>query len=302
MSAADVRRSIGLDAPLSLEALHKVQSSRNEPEMPLSRSQEAVVASEYTKLDSLHTRIATHRLYSEHPDSPDGALFDLLRLPSARSLLDIGCGTGEFLQTLANTGHSGRLVGIDTSAEAVEAIGHVGEVQAIEASAIALPFSDGNFDVATARHMLYHVPDPGPALEEARRVLRSGGTFAAVVNHSETVPRTITLVRDVVREAGVIAAPSPLNGVHSGSLPSLVQQVFGNHEVRRFDNALIFDRPEPLAVFAGALLSFCGVPPEAVGHASLVQELADRAEGWFRDSHTPWRDPKGYIVCTALVP
>ncbi len=270
--------------------------------MPLNPSQQAVVTAEYAKLDGLRTRVATHRLYSEHPDDPDGALFGLLRLPSARSLLDIGCGTGEFLRSLTNAGHSGQLVGVDTSPEAVEATAATDGVRAIEASATDLPLPDGEFDLATARHMLYHVPDPGRALEEARRVLRHGGTFAAIVNHPEAVPRTVALVREVVREAGIVPAPSPLNEVHSDSLPPLVQQVFGTHEVHRFDNALVFDRPQPLAAFAAAQLSFYGVPPEAAEHAVLVQELADRADRWFRDNHTPWRDPKGYTICTALAP
>jgi SAM-dependent methyltransferase len=44
----------------------------------------------------------------------------------------------------------------------------------------ALPFADGTFDAALFVGCLHHVPDPLPALREAQRVVRPGGTvFAA---------------------------------------------------------------------------------------------------------------------------
>ena len=55
-----------------------------------------------------------------------------------------------------------------------------GEAQ--QGDAAALPFSDAAFDVVTARHMLYHVPDVAAVLAEFRRVLKPGGRFLAVTN------------------------------------------------------------------------------------------------------------------------
>jgi SAM-dependent methyltransferase len=52
---------------------------------------------------------------------------------------------------------------------------HVGDVQ-------ELPFSDGEFDVAVANHMLYHVPDVDRGLAELARVLRPGGRLVASTN------------------------------------------------------------------------------------------------------------------------
>jgi SAM-dependent methyltransferase len=51
----------------------------------------------------------------------------------------------------------------------------VGDVQ-------ELPFDDGEFDVAVAAWMLYHVPDLDRGLGELGRVLRPGGTLVAVTN------------------------------------------------------------------------------------------------------------------------
>jgi SAM-dependent methyltransferase len=60
-----------------------------------------------------------------------------------------------------------------TRARGVDAL--VGDVQ-------ELPFDDGEFDVAVANHMLYHVPDLDRALRELVRVLRPGGRLVATTN------------------------------------------------------------------------------------------------------------------------
>jgi SAM-dependent methyltransferase len=83
-------------------------------------------------------------------------------------------------------------------ARGVEA--QVGDVQ-------ALPFADGEFDVAVAAWMLYHVPDLERGLSELARVLRRGGSLVGVVNgeaHLQELralwPRPVTPT--ITRETG----------------------------------------------------------------------------------------------------
>ena len=45
-----------------------------------------------------------------------------------------------------------------------------------------LPFADGEFDVAVAAWMLYHVPDLDRGVAELARVLRPGGRLVAATN------------------------------------------------------------------------------------------------------------------------
>lgn len=258
------------------------------------------VHAEYEDLSPLKVRIATHRKYSEVPDDPDAAIRDALGLPSNADLLDIGCGTGQFLHDLTPA-HRGRLVAIDTSPEALHAT-RTDRITALQASADNLPLADNEFDIVTARHMLYHVPDPLAALTEARRVLRPGGTFVATVNHPGGLPNTHALVRQAVADVGLTPSPSPTNEMNSDTLPPLVSRVFTHLHVTHYDNALRFDQPEPLTAFAIALLAFCGAGPDTAPaqHQQLTAAITTRVTHWFSNHPgQPWTDPKGYSLVRA---
>jgi SAM-dependent methyltransferase len=254
---------------------------------------------EYLSLEPLATRIRTHRLHSEAPDDVELAVRRALALSAHDDLLDIGFGTGSFLRSLGAGGHRGRLAGLDASPAAVAALDGLAGVSAHLGDATALPFADRTFDVVTARHMLYHVPDVAGAIAEARRVLRPGGAFGATVNHPGAIPRVSALAAEVVAAAGVRIPAAPNSRVHSANLPGLITAAFGDVVVHRYDNALVFDRPEPVVAFTVAQLSFYGVEPDSALRPELARVIDERVRSWFAGGSGPWRDPKGYVVCVA---
>jgi SAM-dependent methyltransferase len=257
---------------------------------------------EYLSLEPLTTRMQTHQRYSEFPDDPESAVLQAVSLTGDTDLLDVGCGTGSLLRNVAAQGHRGRLVGLDLSPAAVRALDGVAGVSARRGNAMDLPFDAASFDVVTARHMLYHVPDVDAALAEARRVLRPDGIFAAVVNHPGVTPRVSALVADVVSAAGSDLPARPNTRVHSDNLPGMIESTFGSVVVRRHDNALVFDRPEPVIAFAVAQLSFHGVEPGSALRPDLSRAIETEIRAWFNAAEGPWRDPKGYTICTARRP
>lgn len=88
----------------------------------------------------------------------------------ARSVLDIGTGTGVFAEAFAGLGLF--VVGLDPRADRLEvARAKVKEARFVEGRAEALPFPDGSFDLAFFGLALHHL-DPVPALREASRVAR----------------------------------------------------------------------------------------------------------------------------------
>jgi ubiquinone/menaquinone biosynthesis C-methylase UbiE len=99
-------------------------------------------------------------------------------------VLDVGCGTGSLTFELAENTGAGEIVGIDFSPTFVEALRGRNthpHVSAQQADATALPFADAAFDRAMALLVLHFVPDAPVAIREMRRVVKPGGTVAAVV-------------------------------------------------------------------------------------------------------------------------
>jgi demethylmenaquinone methyltransferase/2-methoxy-6-polyprenyl-1,4-benzoquinol methylase len=107
--------------------------------------------------------------------------FLVSRLPTdGGDVLDVATGTGLVAAELLRRGF--RVTGLDQSPEMLSvAQRRFGErVELVEASAEALPFSDGSFDHLTFTYLLRYVDDPGATLAELARVVRPGGVVASL--------------------------------------------------------------------------------------------------------------------------
>jgi demethylmenaquinone methyltransferase / 2-methoxy-6-polyprenyl-1,4-benzoquinol methylase len=81
------------------------------------------------------------------------------------------------------------VVGLDQSPEMLAvARERLPDVELVEASAENLPFADESFDALTFTYLLRYVDDPRGTLAELARVVRPGGTIAAL---EFAVPRSI---------------------------------------------------------------------------------------------------------------
>jgi ubiquinone/menaquinone biosynthesis C-methylase UbiE len=127
-----------------------------------------------------------HRLRSLHIDDSkiERVLLAWLREKPARSLLDIGTGTGRILEILAP--HYQRGTGIDQSHEMLSlaranlARAGVRHAEVRQGSMYALDLPDESFDVVTLHQVLHYAEDPQAVLEEAARVLQPGGRLIVV--------------------------------------------------------------------------------------------------------------------------
>lgn len=103
------------------------------------------------------------------------------------TVLDVGCGGGRLIETLASLAPAGRVFGIDYSATSVEI------ARATNAASIAggrvdirhgvvshLPFHADTFDLVTAFETHFYWPDLPRDVGEVMRVLKPGGTFLLV--------------------------------------------------------------------------------------------------------------------------
>jgi demethylmenaquinone methyltransferase/2-methoxy-6-polyprenyl-1,4-benzoquinol methylase len=96
-------------------------------------------------------------------------------------VLDVATGTGMVARELVRQ-KGCSVVGVDQSPEMLrEARARSnGGIELIEASAETLPFADGEFDALTFTYLMRYVADPAATLAELARVVRSGGTVAAL--------------------------------------------------------------------------------------------------------------------------
>jgi ubiquinone/menaquinone biosynthesis C-methylase UbiE len=109
------------------------------------------------------------------------ALSDLGPLEGQR-LLDIGCASGAYTMRLAQRFADVEAIDVEPRRLRIFADRLAGSslsdrVRLAMASAEAMPYRTGVFDVATAIEVLEHIPDLNAALAEVYRVLKPGGWF-----------------------------------------------------------------------------------------------------------------------------
>lgn len=128
--------------------------------------------------------------------------------PDAR-VLEVGIGTGRIAMSVAE--HVRRLFGIDLSLEMMTVLQNKlretpRPIALAQANALSLPFAENTFDVVYAVHVYHLVHNWRDALEDARRVLKTGGRF--IVNfhkRDESSPNMVLRkhMRELAQEQGV---------------------------------------------------------------------------------------------------
>ena len=141
------------------------------------------------------------------PEGVDEADAGVLGHVADRDVLEIGCGAAQCARWLV--GQGARAVGLDVSHRQLQHGRRIdadtgADVPLVCATAAALPFADGSFDIAfSAFGALQFVYDGRAVVAEVARVLRPGGRFAFSVTH----PLRWTMPDDP-SEAGLVVASS----------------------------------------------------------------------------------------------
>lgn len=106
--------------------------------------------------------------------------------------LDVGCGTGKFIDRIRSALPRAQVWGVDLVGPMLRQgmrrwERHQGSVQPIQADSERLPFDDDQFDAITCAHSFHHYPNQAQAVAEMYRVLRPGGRLILVDGHRDWI-------------------------------------------------------------------------------------------------------------------
>ncbi len=154
---------------------------------------------QYVDSHNLEARIAIHANFSTGKETWNDFIFRNLQLRSGMNTLALGCGNAT--QWQANHGRFPEKASIILSdlsygmlKEAQAGFSPDQKVTFTVADAQQIPFIDNHFDLASANHMLYHVPNISSVLLDIRRVLKPNGVLMAATNGESHMAQLYSLL------------------------------------------------------------------------------------------------------------
>ena len=243
---------------------------------------------QYGDTRPLAARGGLHARYAPMPWFP--WVRERIGLSGGMDVLDAGCGPAWMWRSWAGSlPGTLRLTLLDRSASMVDEAGRNAAELGLDVAPVAvvgdaadLPFEADAFHLVMLMHVLYHVPDPGAALDEAVRVLRPGGRVAVATN----MPAAFSELQSIA--AAVLGGSADDPGATIFSLDEAARALRARcAHVERFDLRDGYERIAP----ADALGFLLSIPPgfqadedgrAALAEAEAVRRAADRAGGTLR--------------------
>lgn len=121
--------------------------------------------------------------------SHDMFIMDLVQDKKPFRLLDVGCGTGEFILKLREQRNDLSIYGMDISDEMINVAKQksrldngldfkIGDVE-------NMPYEDNYFDYITCSHSFHHYPNKRKAVREMHRVLKNNGKVMIIDGYKD---------------------------------------------------------------------------------------------------------------------
>lgn len=228
----------------------------------------------------------------------------LLGLTGKEVLLDVGCGEGELLLKIAKQYPKTRLMGVDISPGILKSAQKQVQEQGLDihfqvADTQSLPFPAVSFDRVTALHMLYHVPNIEQALQEMKRVLKSGGWLAVSTNSSESHPQLRNLGSQAARRMGM-KERHPVSARFSLEIgKELLHKHFHNVTVTRFESIITLPDSKPMVEYFDSIRDMWDPRPSYKQWQSALDLIREQVEGTI-DEQGSFKDHNVFGVLVAF--
>lgn len=150
------------------------------------------------------------------------------RQPDARSVLDVGCGTGLVGTALRARGCAARIVGLDISQASLRIAHRTDAYDRLERADLQQPLDveDNSVDVLVCAGVMTYLPDVDAVWREFARVVRPGGIVVVTQREDLWEPRACQDVIDRLATEGVwtpldVTGPAPYLPQAIGGLAGL---------------------------------------------------------------------------------
>ena len=237
---------------------------------------------QYKTADNLQARIFIHQHYSTNSFGWYRWEFDRMQIQPGEKVLDLGCGPAALWKSEGKRlPESSQLVLCDLSqgmAAAAKSAVSSRNVYCCAGDAQQIPFESGSFDLVTANHMLYHVPDIQRAVAEIRRVLRPGGRLVAATNGMDHLRELYDLIRSLEPDYKTPDSASRF-GLENGK--SFIAPFFTETEVFIYEDALFVTEIEPLVDYIASMWGFARWDEEIHQQFTGMVEKIIRSQGGF---------------------
>lgn len=153
---------------------------------------------------------------------------DFARLRDGGRILDVGCGTGALVKTIADKTRTSEIVGVDPAQSFIDyARSRFNDRRIVleVGDAMQLSFPAAHFDQTLSLLVMMFVPQPERAANEMKRVTRPGGTISACTWHRDELELTSIFWEEACKlDPGADArAQRPKHSNREGQLTALWQ-------------------------------------------------------------------------------
>jgi SAM-dependent methyltransferase len=190
---------------------------------------------------------------------------ELLSGINGGKVLDIGCGSGQFIGILIQSlGSFDSVTGLDVDESVLREAGKMFNGEAfrfIKGSSQSLPFEEGSFDFVAISKALHHVEDNRQTLDEMKRILKQGGYF---------------LINEMIRDGLSASQQSHLLYHH---LRSDIDQLIGISHNKTYFRSELLDLIDSVGLEGLVVADYTPEEPAPKDPAN-VDEYIDRMTGW----------------------
>ncbi len=147
------------------------------------------------------------RPHTKYPDKLCSYLFNRFNMSKGQTLLDLGCGRGDFAKAFESTGLL--VKGLDLQKSSADILQGI-EVFYANFEHDKFPFKDESFDVVFSKSVIEHIQSPQHFIKETRRILKPGGRIITMTpdwhtqqlifydDYTHVHPYTVTGLKDML--------------------------------------------------------------------------------------------------------